>query len=145
VRALRRQIGVPGAARTVTLASVVRRRVLIVDDSEVIRRLITINLEFAGIEVRSADDGADAIEVASHWHPHLITLDVNMPGLNGFETATRLRSRPDTATTPIVLLTARTHPGDRAAADRLGIGAYVTKPFEPEVLVETILALLPDA
>jgi CheY-like chemotaxis protein len=120
-----------------------RRRVLIVDDSEVIRRLIAINLEFAGLDVRSADDGAHAIEVAAQWHPDLITLDVNMPGLNGFETATRLRSRPDTATTPIVLLTARTHPGDHAAADRLGIGAYVTKPFEPQELVDKILSLLP--
>jgi CheY-like chemotaxis protein len=118
------------------------QRVLVVDDSEVIRRLIAVNLEFAGLDVQVAVDGRHCLEAAVDWQPDLITMDINMPGLNGFETASRLRSHPDTARIPIMLLTARTHPSDRAAAERLGIEAYVTNPFEPDHLVAKVTALL---
>jgi CheY-like chemotaxis protein len=116
-------------------------RVLVVDDDAAVRELITVNLELEGFEVASAGDGVAALAAVDAFGPDLLTLDVMMPRLGGFETLERLRADPRTAPIPVVMVTSRTQAADRARAEELGVAAYVTKPFEPAELVEVITRL----
>jgi CheY-like chemotaxis protein len=114
------------------------RRVLVVDDSDTIRSLITLNLELEGFEVIQASDGQECLDLVSAVQPDVITLDVAMPRLDGFGAAARLRSSPDTAHIPIVMVTARAQGSDLERGAELGVAAYVTKPFEPTDLVAVV-------
>lgn len=114
------------------------RRVLVVDDSEVIRRLIAVNLELEGFEVFLAEDGQECLDVVERVSPDVVTLDVVMPRLDGFATAARLRSGSATQGLPIVMVTACAQEGDLARGRELGVEAYLTKPFEPEELVRAV-------
>src|SRR6266542_4267314 len=95
-------------------------RVLVVDDDEVIRRLIAVNLQV---------DGQDCLERVSEIDPDVITLDVMMPRLDGWETAVQLRKSPETAHIRVVLITARAQEDDKNRGNRVGADAYLTKPF----------------
>ena len=88
-------------------------RVLVVDDADAIRALIKVNLELEGYDVRAAADGLQALEVLGEWRPDVITLDVVMPRLDGFETLERLRGDPVTAGIPVVVVTGRAQAADR--------------------------------
>ncbi|MBA3308940.1 MAG: response regulator [Nocardioidaceae bacterium] len=114
---------------------------LVVDDSDVIRSLIVLNLELDGFQVHQASDGQECLDVVRDLRPRVITLDVAMPGLDGFATLARLRADPATAHIPIVMVTARAQGTDLARGAELGVDAYVTKPFEPMHLVETVRSL----
>ncbi len=116
-------------------------RVLVVDDEAVIRQLIVINLELEGFEVHQAVDGLDALEKARELDPDVVTLDVMMPGLDGFAAAHRLRADPATSRARIVLISARTRPADVDRGRQAGADAYVTKPFDPDEVVETVRRL----
>lgn len=113
-------------------------RVLVVDDSDTIRSLIALNLSLDGFEVHEAHDGQECLAMAGDLHPDVITLDVAMPNLNGFEAAEQLRSDPDTAEIPIVMVTARAQGTDLSRGAEIGVAAYVTKPFEPDNLVDVV-------
>jgi CheY-like chemotaxis protein len=116
-------------------------RVLVVDDSAAVRDLLVVNLELEGFEVRSAVDGQDGIDLAEAWQPDVITLDVVMPRLGGFETVEQLRKTATTAHIPVVIVTGRAQADDRATGERLGVDAYLTKPFEPTDLVAVVSEL----
>jgi CheY-like chemotaxis protein len=118
-----------------------RRRVLVVDDNPVIRDLITLNLELEGFEVVTAVDGQDCLEQVVLLQPDLVTLDVVMPRLNGFDTARRLKTDPETAHLPVMFVTASAQASDLAMGAEVGADAYLTKPFEPEVLVAAVRRL----
>ena len=120
-------------------------RVLVVDDSRVIRELIAVNLELEGFEVTTASDGEAAVRLASEVRPDVITLDVMMPRLNGFEAVERLRQDPTTAAIPVVMVTGRAQTGDLDRGREVGVAAYVTKPFEPTDLVEVVTRLAREA
>ena len=115
--------------------------VLVVDDSEPVRDLLAVNLELEGFDVRSAADGLEAIEVAMAWQPRVITLDVVMPRLGGFDTLARLRADPATAAIPVVIVTGRAQAADRARGEALAVDAYLSKPFEPTELVAVVTEL----
>jgi CheY-like chemotaxis protein len=117
-------------------------RVLVVDDSEVIRRLISVNLELEGFEVTTAVDGQDCLEKIHAVKPDLVTLDVVMPRLGGIRTAARLREDPRTRSVKIVMVSAAAQERDRARGQSVGVDAYVTKPFDPAVLVATVRRVL---
>jgi len=121
-----------------------RARVLVVDDTANVRALIRVNLELEGIEVHVACDGQEALDRVGEIAPDLITMDVMMPGMDGLTAAARLKARPDTADIPIVMVTARAQASDRRAGQAAGADAYVTKPFDPDFLVATVLALLTE-
>jgi CheY-like chemotaxis protein len=123
-------------------ASSVTARVLVVDDSSVVRDLIAVNLELEGLEVVRCADGLEALERVAEQRPDAITLDVMMPRLDGFSTAERLRADPTTADIPIVIVTGRASAADLARGSALGVDAYLTKPFEPSELVATVLRLV---
>ena len=117
------------------------RRVLVVDDDAVIRQLICLNLELEGFEVHTAVDGLDAIDKVRELHPDVVTLDIMMPNLDGWETAARLRDDPETAYVKVVLLSARAQEADRRRGQGLGVDGYLTKPFDPDELVEEVRRL----
>ncbi len=124
--------------------SVARRpRVLVVDDTANVRALIQVNLELEGIEVHLAADGQEALDRVEGLEPDLITMDVMMPRLDGLAAAARLKAGERTARIPIVMVTARAQAADREAGQAAGVDAYLTKPFDPDELVATVLRLLP--
>lgn len=120
-----------------------KRKVLVVDDSPSIRLLIRANLELAGFEVDEVEDGAACIEwlQACADLPDVVTLDVMMPKQGGIATAQAMRSDPRTAGVPIVMVTTQNLPADIARGERAGVDAYVTKPFDPDELVDTVTAV----
>lgn len=122
-------------------------RVLVVDDDDVIRQLITVNLELEGFEVTTAVDGQDCLDKVKAVDPVVITLDIMMPRLDGWEAASRLRDDPETAGVKVVLLSARAQEADLQRGNRIGVDAYLTKPFDPDDLIATVrrLAGLPAA
>ena len=112
------------------------------DDDEVIRQLISINLEMEGYQVMEAVDGLDALEKVKAFAPDVVTLDVMMPRLDGWGCAERLRADPETAGVKIILLTARAQEADvRQGESSELIDEYLTKPFEPDALMQTVARL----
>ncbi|NJP67409.1 response regulator [Streptomyces spiramenti] len=105
-------------------------RVLVVDDSQVIRQLMRVILELDGFEVMTANDGVDCLENVRGLRPDLITLDVVMPRLDGLTTAERLRDAPDTGAIPLMLVTATP-----VGPQPLPVDAVVPKPFDPHELL----------
>jgi CheY-like chemotaxis protein len=118
-----------------------RSTILICDDEPLLRELMRISLE-PGYEFAEAGDGVEAIELAEQISPDLVLLDVMMPGTNGLAVIEELRSRPDTATTPIVVVSAFATDSDRRAAYEAGATEFVKKPFEPEALSSLVESLL---
>lgn len=116
-------------------------RVLVVDDDDVIRQLITVNLELEGFEVTTAVDGQDCLDKVRDVDPAVITLDIMMPRMDGWEAASRLRADPHTADVKVVLLSARAQEADLQRGDRIGVDAYLTKPFDPDELIATVRRL----
>jgi CheY-like chemotaxis protein len=110
-------------------------RVLVVDDSEVIRELIAINLELEGFEVFTAIDGQDALDRVAAIRPHVMTIDVRMPRLDGISLVQTLRRDPSTAHIRVVMVTASAQEAEVRRGEAAGVDAYLTKPFEPDVLV----------
>ncbi|MCT7356220.1 response regulator [Streptomyces sp. 15-116A] len=116
-------------------------RVLVVDDNKVIRQLIRVNLELEGIEVVTAADGAECLEVVHQVRPDAVTLDVVMPRLDGLRTAARLRSDPLTCDLPLAIISACSRHEVESGLD-VGVDAFLPKPFEPGELVRLVRELL---
>jgi CheY-like chemotaxis protein len=116
-------------------------RVLVVDDDAVIRQLICVNLELEGFEVHTAEDGQDALDKVRDVDPAVVTLDIMMPRLDGWETAATLRNDPATAHVKVILLSARAQEADLRRGKGIGVDEYLTKPFDPDELVEAVRRL----
>ena len=116
-------------------------RVLVVDDDEVIRQLIAVNLTLEGFDVVTAIDGQDCLDRVGDIAPDVITLDVMMPRLDGWETAVQLRRAPETAHIKVVLITARAQEEDVARGTSVGADAYLTKPFDPGEMIRIVREL----
>ncbi|MGW5680339.1 response regulator transcription factor [Nonomuraea sp. NPDC003754] len=114
---------------------------LVGDDDEVIRQLIAVNLTLEGFEVVTATDGQDCLDQVLDVMPDVITLDVMMPRLDGWETASRLRTDEGTAHIKVVLITARAQESDRRRGLGIGVDAYLTKPFDPAELIQVVREL----
>lgn len=125
--------------------------VLIVDDEQHIRLLIEQTLEELeddGVELLTATDGAEALDVVANHHPDLVFLDVMMPKKNGFEVAAAIKADPATAATIVILLTAKGQAYDREQGLTAGADQYLTKPFDPDDLLQrarVALGLGPNA
>lgn len=118
--------------------------VLAVDDDQVIRGLLEVNLEMEGHDVVTAVDGQDALDKVAAKRPDLILLDVMMPTVNGWQVAERLKGDPATASIPIVFLSARAMEADVRKGTDLGVERYVTKPFDPIDLMDLVNRLLAE-
>ena len=130
-----------GRADSLTPVSQGLGRVLVVDDDEVIRQLIAVNLTLEGFEVVTAVDGRECLEKVVEVHPDVITLDVMMPRLDGWVTATQLRRNPETSGIKVVLITARAQEDDRDRGRQIGVDAYLTKPFDPAEMIRVVREL----
>jgi DNA-binding response OmpR family regulator len=119
--------------------------VLIVDDEQHIRLLIEQTLEELedeGVQLLTAADGEEALEVVGIHRPELVFLDVMMPKKNGFEVCTAIKQDLGLAATKVVLLTAKGQAVDREAGMTAGADRYVTKPFDPDELLAMARELL---
>jgi two-component system OmpR family response regulator len=114
--------------------------VLVVDDEEYIRDLVTSSLRLAGFAARAVPDGSQALAAVVTEAPDLVVLDVRMPGIDGFEVCRNLRAAGNNV--PIIFLTARGSPDDRISGLTRGGDDYVTKPFSLEELVARIRTVL---
>jgi DNA-binding response OmpR family regulator len=118
------------------------KTILIVDDDKQVRELIAIYLHEEGFRTMLANDGAEAITAVSKQLPDLVLADVNMPEMNGLELAQRLRSDPQTASIPILMLSALAQSKDVLAGYSNGADEYATKPIELAVLLAKANSLL---
>jgi two-component system response regulator MprA len=121
------------------LRASVATRVLLVDDNPKLVRLLERGLAYEGFEVRTATTGEAALAAARTWQPHLVLLDIAMPGPDGFEVCRRLRLADDV---PVVMLTARDEVVDKVQALNLGADDYVAKPFDFDELLARVRAVL---
>ncbi|GAA0845351.1 hypothetical protein GCM10009525_63420 [Streptosporangium amethystogenes subsp. fukuiense] len=108
------------------------------DDDDVIRQLIAVNLTLEGFQVDTASDGQDCLDRVLDVMPDVITLDVMMPRLDGWMTATRLRGDKGTRHIKVVLITARAQEDDKRRGLGIGVDAYLTKPFDPAELIQVV-------
>jgi DNA-binding response OmpR family regulator len=129
------RVGVRGRVVPVT-------RVLVIDDEAPIRLLCRVNLEAEGMEVLEAADGPSGLAKARAERPDLVLLDVMMPGLDGWGVAEQLLEADETASIPIIFLTARAEFRDRARGLDIGGVDYITKPFNPVELAPLVRNLL---
>ena len=117
-------------------------RILIVEDEGPLVTLLRYNLEREGFTISEASDGEEALLRAAEDRPDLILLDWMLPLLSGIEVCRRLRRLPDTATVPIIMLTARGEENDKVRGFDCGADDYITKPFSPVELIARVRALL---
>lgn len=115
------------------------RHILLVDDDALIRRSLAFNLEQAGYRTSTAGDAESALQLARRDPPDLILLDIGLPGMDGLDALNSFRQEADT---PIIFLTARRRELDQALGLELGADDYVTKPFDLNVLLARIKAVL---
>lgn len=119
-------------------------RVLVVDDEADIRELVGFNLRAAGLEVLFAASGTAAIDCARRERPDLVILDLMLPELDGVSVCELIRKYPETADTPVIMLTAWATDGARLIGLQAGADDYVTKPFSPRELVRRVQLMLHD-
>ena len=119
-----------------------KRRVLVVDDDPLTRDVVGTILDLEEFEVELAEDAESAIAVLGDaTDVDVAVIDVMMPGMDGFELTRRIREDPATAGLPVILLTAKGQDADRARGAEVGCDAYMTKPFSPLALIDTIRSL----
>lgn len=115
-----------------------KKKILITEDDGFLRDLTSIVLRKQGFEVTQARDGEEALEIVPTLQPDLILMDVNMPNIDGYTVARRLRADAATASIPIIFLTAHSQEKDRIIGIEAGATQYLTKPFDNKVLVDLI-------
>ena len=113
-------------------------RVLVIDDEPDVLLLCRVNLQIAGHEVLEAPNGEHGLDLARTQEPDVIVLDVMLPRKDGLSVLEDLGADSRTRDTPVILLTAKTQVEDRLAGWRAGCSEYVTKPFSPVSLAETV-------
>ena len=114
------------------------RTVLIIEDEKLIIVSTQMVLEAAGFRVESAVNGEEGIQKARSIRPDLVLLDIMMPGIDGWETLTRLKRDPETSGIPVIIFTAREHSRGHQKSTEMGAADYFRKPFEPDELIELV-------
>jgi len=120
----------------------IRYKVLVVEDEADIRELLRYNLAHEGFAVEEAGDGAEALDRIGRRAPDLLLLDLMLPQMSGLELCRRMRSNPETAKLPILVVTAKGTEVDRILGLEMGADDYVVKPFSPREVVARVKALL---
>ena len=113
-------------------------RILIVDDNEDNRRILRDLLTNAGYAIAEVDTGEAAVATAEAETPSLILMDIQLPGIDGYEATRRIKANPVLAKVPLIVVTSYALSGDDAKALDAGADAYVTKPFSPRALLKTV-------
>ena len=113
-------------------------KVMVIDDSNTIRRSAEIFLVQAGCEVILAEDGFDALAKIADHHPEVVFVDIMMPRLDGYQTCALIKKNPRFRDTPVVMLSSKDGLFDRARGRLVGSDEYLTKPFSKEGLLEAV-------
>ena len=113
-------------------------KVLVIDDSNTIRRSAEMFLRQAGYEVILAEDGFDALAKISDHQPRVIFVDIMMPRLDGYQTCALIKQNPKLKATPVIMLSSKDGVFDRARGRLAGSDRYLTKPFTKEGLVDAV-------
>lgn len=119
------------------------QKVLVIEDSASVRRLIEVCLRVLGVDVSSASDGVTGLSAAKDVKPDAVVLDIGLPGLDGWEVLRQLREDQETASIKVLVLTAHAQPEMADKAAKGGADSFMTKPFRPldlRVQVEKLLA-----
>jgi two-component system cell cycle response regulator DivK len=120
------------------------KRILAVDDQEDNRRILRDLLTSAGYEVIEATTGEDAVTSAETQAPDLILMDIQLPGIDGYEATRRIKANPRLRQIPLIVVTSYALSGDDAKAFSAGANAYVSKPFSPRALLAKVREYLPS-
>ena len=113
-------------------------KVMVIDDSNTIRKSAEIFLVQAGCQVLVAEDGFDALAKIADHHPDVIFCDILMPRLDGYQTCALIKKNPRFAGTPVIMLSSKDGLFDRARGRMVGSDEYLTKPFTKESLIKTV-------
>ncbi len=122
-----------------------KHKLLLADDSITIQKVVNLTFADEGIEVISVSDGNAAIEKLAEFTPDLVMVDINMPGLSGYEICERIRANQETSRVPVILLVGSFEPFDEAEAQRVGANDFLTKPFQSIRQLVTKVSGLLDA
>ena len=117
-------------------------QILVVDDSTTMRQMVAFTLTSAGHEVVEAPDGNQALATAKEKRFDLVITDINMPGMNGIDLVQSLRALPDCKFIPILVLTTEAGADLKQKGKSAGATGWIVKPFNPEVLLETLKKVL---
>ena len=119
---------------------ITRKKVLVVDDDDTIRKALVLRLRHSGFEVVTAEDGLQGLEAARREQPDVMVLDLKLPQMRGEEVCKAIREDRDKrfAAVPIIMLTGKTSDVDRVIGMVIGASCYITKPFRAEQLVREI-------
>ena len=120
----------------------VGQRILVIEDSAVIRRLIEVCLRAADLQILMREDGPSGLDAVRTDAPDLLILDIGLPGMDGWQVLNHIRSDQATRSLPVVVLTAHAEEESRRRADEGGADAFVTKPFQPNESRQTVLELV---
>ena len=120
------------------------RRILVVEDQEDNRQILRVLLSSAGYDMTEATDGQAAVVSALADPPDLILMDIQLPGIDGYEATRRIRAIPALAKVPIIAVTSYALSGDEAKTRAAGCDGYVAKPFSPRQLLAKIREFLPE-
>jgi two-component system cell cycle response regulator DivK len=123
----------------------VTRRILVVDDQEDNRRILRDLLTASAFQVIEATTGEDGITLAESERPDLILMDIQLPGIDGYEATRRIKTIPELRATPLIVVTSYALSGDDVKAFAAGADAYVSKPFSPRALLARVRELLGPA
>ncbi len=118
------------------------KKILAIDNDSTVLELLKRIVELKGFTLFGASGGAEGIEIARKEKPVLIILDLMMPEMSGFEVLKALRDDPCCAETPVIILSVQSDAQSKKESAKLGANAYITKPFKPNQLVETIKTYL---
>lgn len=119
------------------------KKVLIVDDSSLIRQMVSFTLRNAGFEVVEAENGQDAIDKLGSGTPDLVLTDLNMPVMDGITLVRKVRSLPATRYVPILMLTTESQAEKKAEGKSAGATGWLVKPFDPPKLLAVVAKVLP--
>ena len=114
------------------------KKLLIVDDEELVRKMVTLWFEREGFSVITADNGTEGLRLAIEEKPDVVLLDIMMPGLHGFEVCKKIREQPQLSKTIIIMTSARSYKPDLDKAKELGADDYVIKPSDSGNLLQTV-------
>jgi len=116
-------------------------KILVVDDDQQIRDILKLFLTTEGYEVVTASCGEEALIIMDKTTPDLITLDISMPGINGYEVCRKIRTEYSQKALPIIMVSGNRHPQDEIKAFDVGADEYIKKPFQNDELLSTIKTL----
>jgi two-component system cell cycle response regulator DivK len=119
------------------------KRILVIEDNEDNRQIMNVTLSAAGFEVIEAVTGDAGVAIAESERPDLILMDIQLPGLDGYEATRLIKAQPALRDIPVIVVTSYALSGDEVKAKEAGCDAYLAKPFRPRELLATVCEFVP--